>query len=83
MECPSPRIGESARGTQEKLLRGALRVVPSHLSLFLSALTLLHFSLQLAVQSLHQRIVFSIWAQRLRRSSSSSWNKGNGQQQLE
>ena len=55
-----------------------LSCLPSSLALFLSARTLLHFSLQLAVQSDHHRMVFSIWAA-LALTSSSSRRRSSSQ----
>lgn len=50
------------------------RIFASSRDLFLSVRTLLHFSRQFAVQSLHHLIVFSIWAALARASSSSLYN---------
>jgi hypothetical protein len=57
MDCFSLRTAELSFNAISNLV---LNTLASSLDLFLSVRTLLHFSRQFAVQSDHQRIVFSI-----------------------
>lgn len=68
IDCFSLRIAEQSFRAISSFVR---RILLSSRDLFLSVRTLLHFSRQLAVQSDHHLIVFSIWAALARASSSS------------